>query len=296
MKKYLVVMMLAVASLSLPVSDAEAKRLGNAGAIAKQIQNLARHTPTRMTNAMRLVSQANTSTQVPEPKPSNLWVGMLAGVLSGLGMEALLLQSGLGGALGGIVGAVLMLTLFGVVMVGVMRLFSRKDDSPRMLHEPVLVGMGAGGARTATLAVPHTTVQGASAASGNPTHWGIPVDFDVSGFLRNAKTCFIRLQAAWDKTDIDDIRAFTTPEMFAELKMQLHERGAIESQTDVAILNAELLGVETTRHEYLASVKFSGMMRISKHAMAEPYIEVWNLAKPKSGLDGWTLAGIQQLQ
>ena len=44
---------------------------------------------------------------------------------------------------------------------------------------------------------------------------GIPADFPVEAFLRSAKTSFIRLQAANDRKDLDDIREYTTPEMFA---------------------------------------------------------------------------------
>ncbi|MFX5813236.1 Tim44-like domain-containing protein, partial [Acinetobacter baumannii] len=77
-------------------------------------------------------------------------------------------------------------------------------------------------------------------------NWNIPADFDVTGFLRNAKTYFIRLQAAWDKADINDLREFTTPEMYAELKLQIQERGATPNVTDVISLNAELLGIESS--------------------------------------------------
>jgi len=123
----------------------------------------------------------------------------------------------------------------------------------------------------------------------------IPADFDAAGFLRHAKTHFIRLQAAWDKADINDIREFTTPEMFAELKMQLQERGASSNNTDVVSLNADLLGLETVGSDYFASVKFSGMIKESDQAPAEPFAEGWNLTKPVSGQGGWALAGIQQL-
>ena len=83
--------------------------------------------------------------------------------------------------------------------------------------------------------------------------------------------------------------------MFAELKLQVQERGASPNNTDVMVLDAELLGVETVGLDYLASVKFSGMIKEDPKASAEPFTEVWNLAKPTSGQGGWILAGIQQL-
>jgi len=100
---------------------------------------------------------------------------------------------------------------------------------------------------------------------------------------------------AWDKADTNDIREFTTPEMFAELRMQIQERGASPNHTDVVTLDAQLLGIENSGDDHLASVKFSGMIREADNAPAEPFAEVWNLTKPASGQGGWTLAGIQQL-
>ena len=122
----------------------------------------------------------------------------------------------------------------------------------------------------------------------------IPEGFDTTGFLRHAKTNFIRMQAAWDKADVNDIREFTTPEMFAELKMQLTERGASANHTDVVSLDAELLGIETTSEEHIASIRFSGMIREAENVAAEAFSEVWVLAKPVSGSVGWLLAGLQQ--
>jgi predicted lipid-binding transport protein (Tim44 family) len=123
----------------------------------------------------------------------------------------------------------------------------------------------------------------------------IPADFDTAGFLRHAKTNFLRMQAAWDKADAQDIREFTTPEMFAELKMQLTERGASANHTDVVTLDAELMGVETVADEYLASVRFNGMVKEDEQASAEAFNEIWVLSKPISGNGGWLLAGIQQV-
>jgi len=125
--------------------------------------------------------------------------------------------------------------------------------------------------------------------------WGVPSDFDKEAFLRHAKSNFIRLQAAWDKADVNDIREFTSPEVYAELRMQIQERGAQPDFTDVVTIDAELLGIETSVNDYLASVKFTGMIRSAPGAAAEPFAEVWNMSKPVSGNSGWVLAGIQQL-
>jgi predicted lipid-binding transport protein (Tim44 family) len=113
--------------------------------------------------------------------------------------------------------------------------------------------------------------------------------------LRDAKASFIRMQAAWDKADTDDLAKFTMPQVFAELKAQLEQKGASADVTEVVTIDAALLGVETVDGYFLASVKFTGMIKSSAAAPAEPFVEVWNLSKPVRGGSGWMLAGIQQL-
>ncbi|MES2317495.1 MAG: Tim44-like domain-containing protein [Pseudomonadota bacterium] len=113
--------------------------------------------------------------------------------------------------------------------------------------------------------------------------------------LRSAKASFIRMQAAWDKADTADLSKFTTPQVFAELKTQVEARGPSPNVTEVVTIEAELLGVETAADHFLASVKFTGMIKSSTAAPAEPFVEVWNLSKALRGSGGWLLAGIQQL-
>jgi predicted lipid-binding transport protein (Tim44 family) len=125
--------------------------------------------------------------------------------------------------------------------------------------------------------------------------WGVPAGFDTEAFLRHAKASFIRMQAAWDRGDVADLREFTAPEVLAELQLQIQERGGNQDYTEVVSIDAQLLGIETTERDYLASVQFNGMIRNAPGAQAEPYVEVWNLSKPLSGNGGWVLAGIQQI-
>ena len=58
---------------------------------------------------------------------------------------------------------------------------------------------------------------------------------------------------------------------------------------------ADLLGIETTPVDYLASVRFTGMIREDDGGEAKPFDELWVLSRPVSGAGGWVLAGIQQL-
>lgn len=127
--------------------------------------------------------------------------------------------------------------------------------------------------------------------NGSSAPWGIPAGFDTKAFLVAAKDNYARLQQAWDGGNLDDLAEFTTNEMFVTLTHDLHDRAG-KTSTEVVALDAELLGIESTAEEHIASVKFDGTLKVDGEI--ERVSEVWNLAKPVRG-GGWVLAGIQQL-
>ena len=122
----------------------------------------------------------------------------------------------------------------------------------------------------------------------------MPAGFDAKEFERIAKMIFIRLQAANDAGQVDDLRKFTTPELFASLRLDLQERSGAAQQTDVVQLDAQLVDTARENDQWVASVRFSGLIREQKDAQPEPFSEVWHLVKPMDGSRGWVIAGIQQ--
>jgi len=299
MKKYLVMMMLVASSLSMVAVEAEAKRMGGGGSFGRQSQGVTRSVPS---NPSAPVQQAAprpaTPAAAPATRPASPWRGLLGGALLGLGLGALLSHLGIGGALASVIGTILTIALLALALMFIVRLFRRRNGAT-----PAMAGAYArnttpeigSGVRSYPQSAAPVAGAGAMGAAAVAAPWGVPADFDVPAFLNHAKSYFLRLQAAWDKGDVNDIREFTNPEMFSELRMQIQERGAAPNVTDVVQLNAELLGIETGHHDYLASVKFSGLIKEAPDASATEFAEVWNLAKPQSGQGGWVLAGIQQL-
>lgn len=325
MKKFLITTMLALSTLTMVVADADAaRRLGGGGSIGRQSSNVTRQAPAPSQPAQNQAASpsqarpaaAPNTPAAPAVRPPSPWRNILGGALLGLGLGALLSHFGIGGAFASFLSGVLMIALLAFAAMFIYRMLRRKKETPSTYAartEPAYAGYGgdgAGGAirtpeigsRLDTSARPSafqtdTLPMGGrdgGAYAGNQS-WSIPADMDVNAFLRSAKSYFIRLQAAWDKADINDLREFTTPEMYAELRMQLQERGPSPSHTDVTSLDAQMLGVETVNDQYLASVRFSGAIKESEHGQPEPFVEVWNLTKPVSGQGGWVLAGIQQL-
>jgi predicted lipid-binding transport protein (Tim44 family) len=160
------------------------------------------------------------------------------------------------------------------------------------------------GAQTGSTSLPGSSDTSGSmigSALAGSQSWGVPAGFDTEGFLKACKANFVTLQDAWDRSDIASLRAMMTDEMVSEITTQLAEReqhnpkGGV-NKTEVAVLNAQLLGIEDIGEAYMASVEFSGMIREDPSAGPSPFREVWNMTKPRSGGHGWLVAGVQALQ
>jgi predicted lipid-binding transport protein (Tim44 family) len=102
------------------------------------------------------------------------------------------------------------------------------------------------------------------------------------------------MQAANDSANLNDLRTFTTPEMFAAIKLDLQDRGSAAQQTDVVRVDAEVLDVTSETERQLVSVRFHGLIREEANGAAAPFDEVWHLVKPLDGSREWAIAGIQQ--
>lgn len=230
--------------------------------------------------------------------------------LLSLGLGGLLTSMGLSPDAAGLVASGLMVAIIAGVGLFVYRMVKNKDTpanpslpsnktQPLPPKQPAAVPKAAApkaAVNTVPKAAPKPAPKPAPApAAPPPPKWGGPTDFDMDTFLRQSKASFVRMQAAWDKADTTDLQKFTTPQVFAELSVQVQAKGPSPDQTEVVSISAEMLGIETMGDHYLASVKFNGMIKSTPNAMAEPFAEVWNLAKPLDGSSGWLLAGIQQL-
>ena len=285
MKKILMAVCTVILALGLSVGEAEAARLGGGKSLGMQRQSVAPRPTAPAQQAAPAAPRAPVG--APAATPKRNWMGPLAGLAAGLGIAALLSHFGMGEGMANI----LMIALLAMAAVFVLKLlFARKTPAASPNNGMQYAGAGS----TPPPLQPLDAPQYASSAPA-PAAANIPAGFDSEGFLRIAKLNFVRLQAANDAKNMDDIREFVAPEMFAEFQMEMNERGNAPQQTDVVTLNAELLEVVTEGNRHVASVHFSGMIREAAGTAAVPFNEVWNLAKPVSGDKGWVIAGIQQL-
>jgi len=241
---------------------------------------------------------------VAVPRPASPMRGALMGLAAGLGIAALASWLGFGEALTMFL-TVVLLGLALMVLVGFVLRRMRGESPPAVTSA---AGRGPGtyshvGYETMPAPRPPATMPVAAEArpgsamdhfarGASTQPWGIPAGFDTFRFLEQAKSNFGRLQRAWDDSDLDEIAGFTTNELFIGLTHELRARGG-RSTTEVVAIDAELLGIESSAQEHVASVKFEGTLRVD--GVIERVSEVWNLVKPANGSGGWLLAGIQQL-
>lgn len=289
MKKAFLAICTVILALGLSVGNAEAARLGGGKSFGMQRQSVAPRPATPPQQATP-VAPASSPAAAPAAAPKRNWMGPLAGLAAGLGIGALLSHFGMGEGMGNI----LMMALLAMAAVFVFKLLFRRN-APAAQPADSMRYAGAGNPSMAPAPQQTAPQFGSASPAVAPSTSRIPEGFDSEGFLRIAKVNFVRLQAANDARNIDDIREFVSPELFAEIKMQMDERGSVAQQTDVVTLNAELLEVTTESGRHIASVHFSGMIREIAGAAAAPFNEVWNLSKPTEGNKGWVIAGIQQL-
>ncbi len=279
----------ALTTLSFIAVEADAaSRLGGGRNLGMQRSAPAQQKAAPNTPPKQQQQQAAPATPAQQPQPSGLqkWLGPLAGLALGAGLAALFFNNGMGGLLAGL----LVIGLIVAVVVFAARMLMRGRGAERPLQYAGFPG---------TESPPATLPGGAGASSvaattATATAGGLPAGFDAAEFTRHAKLNFVRLQEAHDKKDFSMIRDFLTPEIYREIEADIRAAGDAPQQTDVVTLEAEVLDVAEEAGSYVASVRFSGLIRESAGAGPEPFSEVWHLVKPLKGRSGWLIAGIQQ--
>jgi predicted lipid-binding transport protein (Tim44 family) len=298
--------------------NAEAARFGGGRSFGKQSSNV-----TQRQAAPKAPAAAPTAAAGVAPKRP--WGAMLGGLAAGLGLAWLANSLGMGGAFG----QIMMFALLALAIMMAVAWFKRsRQGAPSQnsakspfafqgaasaaqlpaSYRPENVGNDASARPWERNSTAFQALNTAPAAAGSmigsglagSQSWGVPDGFDAEGFLTSAKANFVSLQSAWDKSDINALRVMMTDTMLKEIQAQLAERevhtGGPVNLTDVVMIEAQLLGIEDTGDEYMASVEFSGMIREEPSAGASPFREVWNMTKTKSGKSGWLVAGVQALQ
>lgn len=320
MKKLLAGLMIGALAASFAF-DAEAqRRLGGGRNLGKQSPTVQQRQATPPAQAPQQQGTQAAPAQQPAASaarpgagpaaaaPRSPWRGALMGLAAGLGIAALASWLGLSETLAMIM-TVLLIGLALMLIVGFVLRRMRPAQQPAYGAAGAQRGPGTYtnmGYETTPAPAPvqrrvEPTVGGRPGSAMDEfsrpggqrvaEQWGVPAGFDTQAFLSAAKGHYVKLQQAWDTGNLDELSEFTTNDMFIALTHELRARAG-HSKTEVVSIDAELLGIESSADEHVASVKFDGTLRVD--GQVERVSEVWNLSKPVRG-GGWVLAGIQQL-
>lgn len=274
MKKLLMLSLALLIGAATLTTDAEAKRFGGGKSFGKQREQVTQPAAPRPANS-----------PTPAPAGGRSWLGPLAGLAAGGLLASMLMGHGFDG-----------LKMFDVLLMlglaaGAFFLFRRMRQarSQQAMQYAGLPRAGQMGMPPQAFTGSGTLIP-ATASQNTRPDW-----FEDEAFLRGAKGHFIRLQEAYDRGNLQDIREYTTPEVFAEIQLQLQERGNAANKTDVLQLNAEMLSVVTEDNLIIASVRFTGLLREEEGAPATAINEIWHIQKSATDQNAsWFVAGIQQ--
>ena len=297
MKKMISGLAAALMCLALIATDADAaKRLGGGGSMGAQ-RNVTSTPPASAPAKPAQQQAAPAASPAATPQPASgfaRWAPMLGGLALGGALGYLMGANGMGGALVGML--LLGLLVFAGIFV-VRMLMQKRGETPQRFQYANAGSQGpfpAMGNETVAAPPPSQAAGFEAQPARAAVAANVPDGFDVAGFLKGAKLNYMRLQIANDQGNLEELREFTSDELFEDLKRAVQARGGARQQTDVLNLNADLLEVVTEGDKHWASIRFSGSMRESPGEAPQGFEEVWNLAKPVSG-GGWQLAGIQQM-
>lgn len=322
-----------IVAVGLTPPDAMAKRLGGGG-MQRSLPSRSSPSPTPAKPNPANPGQPAAPTQQAAPTPAvpttpppavatgkRSWMGPLAGLAAGIGLAALASHFGFGEAMANFM-MIALFALVGMVVVGwLLRRFGAAKSNGASAQganpfQPAYAGTAAGtgsaapqrhdaafareampigqGALPGSAAASFAT-GAVSAAAPVSNAVALPADFDRAGFEKLAKLIFIRMQAANDRCDLNDLRSFTTPEMFASIRLDLQNRGDSNQQTDVLHVDAEVLDLAREDGRDIVSVRYHGQIREEPSHPPTAFEEVWHLVRPADGSREWAIAGIQPL-
>lgn len=279
MKKCFILSLLAVFTLALMAPDADARRMGGGASFGKQ--RMQQTSPAQVAQPRA----AQTGPVAANGQRGSARTGMM-GMLGGLALGGLLGAMFFGGAFEGF--NMMDILVIGGLILLVLWFLRRKAQSASMAY--------AGG-HTQTFPSDHAAAEHASVSQVSM----LRPDINEKHFLKAARDIFMRMQAAWDAGDMDDIRRFCTPEVAEKIASDI-QSGCIH-QTDITTLDARIADAWVESDLEWVAVIFNAMLceqqlddsgHVIDRADSDMH-ETWIFRHdPKSDDPTWYLAGIQQ--
>ncbi|MBU2965416.1 TIM44-like domain-containing protein [Amphritea sp. 2_MG-2023] len=287
MRTLLVSFFALIISFGLIVPDAEAKRFGGGFSFGKSYSTPKRVQPAAPTQ-QKAAPTGSSAKAAGQPRRSGFG-GLMGGLLAGGLLAALFMGGGFDGI------QFMDILLIGLLIFAAVKIFSamKKPSQPQYA--------GAQHRQASDVSeTPETPVYPNDAAA--PSAGGfefaagelqLPEWFNEQAFIEGAKGHFSHLQKAWDNSDWDDIKTYTTPELLATLQQERAQQ-ADGQKTEVVSVMAELANFIDNGDHVIASINFYGWLKEDSDETTE-FSEIWHLRRDMDGADtNWVIVGIQQ--
>ncbi len=291
MKKLLAFSMLAIFCLVISgANHAEAKRFGGGSSFGKSFNKRSAAPAPRM-------SQQKKAAPSKQGTASPARGGMM-GMLGGLALGGLLGAMFFGGAFEGI-------NFFDIFIIGAIIFgfiwFMRRKTQTRPESYAYAGQQPEQQQNIPTQPDLFTSSDAAPQASGHM----LRPDIDETHFIPAAKDIFMRMQAAWDKKDMNDIRSFCTSEVADKIESDMQALGKDKTRTEVGMLEASIIDTWIESDDEWVAIQFHAMLKEevcdNETKQIEPPAhemhETWVFRHaPNSDNPTWYLAGIQQTE
>ena len=220
--------------------------------------------------------------------------GGMMGILGGLAMGGLLGALFFGGAFEGL--NLMDILIFAGIAFILFRLFRGSASQRQQEYAHAGQGSPLGNHEEPSH---HDTFMGATQNSASVAR----PDIDVDHFIAAARDIFMRMQADWDAKNLDDIRAFCTADVAANIETEMAEYAGTINKTEVAMLEASIVETWLESNLEWVAVDFNALLKEETLSKAGEVLETENNQvnetwifqhDPRSEDPTWYLAGIQQ--
>ncbi len=188
----------------------------------------------------------------------------------------------------------LILLLGGLTVAGYL-FFRRKAavEAPKPAYNGNIGGAFGGTGNNAEPGRVFNIGGGAAPAAAPLVGERLPDGTESAAFLRQAKASFMHLQTMNSPDNVEELRKYLTPDMYESIKADV---AANKETAEFPNLQAEVVETATEGQQYIATVRFHGMVSESVNAPEQPFEELWHFVKPTApGSLKWLVAGIQQI-
>jgi predicted lipid-binding transport protein (Tim44 family) len=123
--------------------------------------------------------------------------------------------------------------------------------------------------------------------------FNLPAGFDQQGFIEGSLSHYRTVQESWNKGELDVIKEYVSPELFAALSEQRNKLTQ-SPKTEVLDLSAEIVRADQAGDSAEISILFRGICKDELEKTQEGIFDIWHLQRDLNTENAdWVIVGIE---